>query len=159
MAHKLSIEALDRTLKDIRNNNKTMGGVTVLFSGGFRQTLPVVVCGTWMDGIKASLKRSFMWSTIERLSLTINMRVRFGEEQGVEEFSEVLLQVGDGTLENTDGLINIPPSLGTIVESQEQMIDSVFPGFMNCSTWKVPGSVIVPSSRPPMNKQRRSTRR
>lgn len=43
MANKLSVEALDRTLRDIRESNNTMGGVTVLFSGDFRQTLPVVV--------------------------------------------------------------------------------------------------------------------
>ncbi|XP_022236959.1 uncharacterized protein LOC106477810 [Limulus polyphemus] len=102
------------------------------------------------DEINASLKRSFMWSTIQHLSLTVNMRVRFGEEQGVEEFSEVLLKVGDGTLENTDGLINIPPSLGTIVESQEQLIDSVFLGvheLLNLeSAWLCDCAILTPTN-------------
>ena len=39
-------EALDRTLKDLRNSNKAMGGVTMMFSGDFRQTSPVIVRGT-----------------------------------------------------------------------------------------------------------------
>ena len=36
MSHKKCVEAVDRTLKDIRNNTKIMGGVTVLLSGDFR---------------------------------------------------------------------------------------------------------------------------
>lgn len=42
MAHKGGFEALSRTIKDIRDNDGVMGGVTVLLAGDFRQTLPVV---------------------------------------------------------------------------------------------------------------------
>jgi ATP-dependent DNA helicase PIF1 len=42
MAHKKSLEALDRTLKDLRNNQNQFGGAMILLSGDFRQTLPVV---------------------------------------------------------------------------------------------------------------------
>lgn len=45
MAHKYAFEALDRTLRDIRSNNSLMGGITVLLSGDFRQTLPVIPKG------------------------------------------------------------------------------------------------------------------
>lgn len=46
MANKKAVEAVNRTLQDIRRNQDSMGGVTVLFSGDFRQTLPVVTRGT-----------------------------------------------------------------------------------------------------------------
>ena len=46
MSHKGAIEALDRTLRDLRNSEKVMGGVTVVFSGDFFQTLPVILKGT-----------------------------------------------------------------------------------------------------------------
>ena len=36
MAHKHSLEALDRSLKDIKNNDKLFGGTLLLFSGDFR---------------------------------------------------------------------------------------------------------------------------
>ncbi|XP_050338247.1 uncharacterized protein LOC126764623 [Bactrocera neohumeralis] len=36
MAHKRSLEALDRTLRDLRNNNRCFGGVMILLSGDFR---------------------------------------------------------------------------------------------------------------------------
>ena len=42
MSHKFAVEAIDRTLRDIRNCNAFMGGVTTLLSGDFRQILPVV---------------------------------------------------------------------------------------------------------------------
>lgn len=41
MIHRAHVEALDRTLRDIRSTNKVMGGINVIFAGGFRQTLPV----------------------------------------------------------------------------------------------------------------------
>ncbi|XP_057341623.1 ATP-dependent DNA helicase pif1-like [Microplitis mediator] len=45
MAHKNAIEALNRTLKDIRNSDRIMGGITVVLASDFRQTLPVVPRG------------------------------------------------------------------------------------------------------------------
>jgi hypothetical protein len=41
MAHKKAPEAINRTLQDIRGNNRPMGAVTVL-AGDFRQTSPVI---------------------------------------------------------------------------------------------------------------------
>ena len=58
IAHKKSVEALDRTLRDLRNDNRFMGGITFLFAGDFRQTLPIVVRGTRADEVNACVKRS-----------------------------------------------------------------------------------------------------
>ena len=56
MAHKCNLEALNRSLQDIRDNRGVMGGITVLLAGDFRQTLPVVQRGTRADEINACLK-------------------------------------------------------------------------------------------------------
>ncbi|ESO11455.1 hypothetical protein HELRODRAFT_145658, partial [Helobdella robusta] len=42
MAHKRSLEALDRTLKNLRDNRNIFGGAMILLSGEFRQTLPII---------------------------------------------------------------------------------------------------------------------
>ncbi|KIH42856.1 hypothetical protein ANCDUO_27154, partial [Ancylostoma duodenale] len=42
MAHERALEALDRTLQDIRENNRLMGGVVLVLADDFRQTLPVI---------------------------------------------------------------------------------------------------------------------
>uniref|UniRef100_UPI00358E4945 uncharacterized protein n=1 Tax=Myxine glutinosa TaxID=7769 RepID=UPI00358E4945 len=46
MSHRVALEAVDRTLQDIRNDQTVMGGITLLMAGDFRQTLPVIPRGT-----------------------------------------------------------------------------------------------------------------
>lgn len=41
-SHKRSLEALNRTMKDLRNDAIRFGGSLVLLSDDFRQTLPVI---------------------------------------------------------------------------------------------------------------------
>lgn len=47
MAHKRSLEAQDRTLKDIRDNQNIFGGAMILLSGF--STLPVIPRSTLAD--------------------------------------------------------------------------------------------------------------
>lgn len=39
MSHKKAIEALNRTLQDLRDSSDIMGGMVVLLAGDFRQAL------------------------------------------------------------------------------------------------------------------------
>jgi ATP-dependent DNA helicase PIF1 len=57
MAHKHSLEALNRTLKDIKNIDKLFSGTLLLLSGDFRQTFPVIPHSI-ADDINAYLKSS-----------------------------------------------------------------------------------------------------
>lgn len=75
MSHRAHIEAIDRTLKDLRCNNKLIVGKIFVFAGDFRQTLPVIPKGTRADVINACLKSSPIWSNVEKLYLRTNMRV------------------------------------------------------------------------------------
>lgn len=52
------------------------GGKVILLGGDFRQVLPVIKHGGQADIIESSLKRSFLWSLVKTLHLTINMRVQ-----------------------------------------------------------------------------------
>jgi len=52
-----------------------MGGCTVLFSGDFRQILPVIARGTRANEVNASLNRSYLWPYLKILKLKTNMRV------------------------------------------------------------------------------------
>ena len=49
MAHKKSLEALDRTLQDLRANANPFGRALILLAGDFRQTLPVIPKSTPAD--------------------------------------------------------------------------------------------------------------
>ena len=126
MANKKAVEAVDRTLRDIRRDERHMGNVTFLFSGDFRQTLPVIPRGTRTDEIRASLKRSYLWPRIEQLKLTVNMRAQLGGHSNAQEFSDVLLKIGDGILPEENDQITLPETLGRVVSSEDELISSVF---------------------------------
>ncbi|GMF41136.1 unnamed protein product [Phytophthora fragariaefolia] len=96
MTHRHAFEAVDRSLRDVLNNDEDpFGGKTVVLSGDFRQILPVVMRGTPAETIDACLKSSHLWSRFRQVHLTENMRVRAAHsaETAAElaAFSEFLL--------------------------------------------------------------------
>ncbi|CAN1242016.1 ATP-dependent DNA helicase PIF1 [Linum perenne] len=109
MVHRLSFEAVDRTLCDIMNtptegpNYKPFGGKTVILGGDFRQTLPIVKNGGREDNLGASLTRSYLWNHCTLLELHVNMRINHSISNAATEFdgmqfSDWVLAIGDGKL-------------------------------------------------------------
>ena len=92
MANKNVYETVERTFRDIRGNDRTFGGVTVLFSGDWRQILPVVRHGSRADIVNACLKASALWADVKVMQLSKNMRVNPHEV----EFAQELLTIGEG---------------------------------------------------------------
>ncbi|CAN1818101.1 ATP-dependent DNA helicase PIF1 [Linum perenne] len=127
MVHRLSFEAVDRTLCDIMDtptegvNYKPFGGKTVLLGGDFRQTLPIVVNGGREDNLNASLTRSYLWNHCTLLELKTNMRIIDSTINAAHifeglSFPEWVLAIGDGRIptfacQNNSfaDWINIPP--------------------------------------------------
>ncbi|CAN1812477.1 ATP-dependent DNA helicase PIF1 [Linum perenne] len=131
MVHRLSFEAVDRTLCDLMNTPLSgpqyspFGGKTVLLGGDFRQTLPVVPKGSREDNINASLPRSYLWNFCTLLHLHINMRINS-------------LPIGNGTLPAETFLPSIAADWITVprkflIQSKhnaiEQLITRVYPSF------------------------------
>ena len=56
MVHKNALEALDRTLQDLRGNQTFMGRVVVLLASDYRQTLLVIPKETVADDLTSHLK-------------------------------------------------------------------------------------------------------
>ncbi|GBM12146.1 hypothetical protein AVEN_39482-1 [Araneus ventricosus] len=76
MSHKRAVEALNRTMKDINNNQSVTGGMVVLTASDFRQILPVITKGAPVDKINACLKASPLWEHVKKFNFTTNMRVQ-----------------------------------------------------------------------------------
>ena len=131
MAHRKMLEALDRSLRDIRNTNSLMGGLTVLLSGDFRQTRPVIPKGTPADELNACLKASPLWAHVNKLTLRINMRIHLQQDAAAGKFSEVLLKVGNGAIPaNDQDEIQIPQECGNIVTQPIELLARVYPNLV-----------------------------
>ncbi|PNT67796.1 hypothetical protein BRADI_3g32252v3, partial [Brachypodium distachyon] len=127
--HKYCSEALDRTLRDMLSDsrpvsqNKQFGGITVVLSGDFGQTLPVIPNAKKGHSLKACIVNSYIWHECTVLHLTENMRLASrslspSDRENLRIFAEWLLRVGDGTepyiaIENEpeNAFIQIPQSL------------------------------------------------
>jgi len=64
MAQNMSVEALDHTLKNLRNNQVPFGGALVFLFGDFRQMLPVIPRSAPANEFHVCLKYSTFWSAI-----------------------------------------------------------------------------------------------
>ena len=149
MSHKAAIEALDRTMQDLRKTDKVIGGVPLLLSGDFRQTLPVIPKGSPADEIRACLKASYLWKRIKVFHLQTNMRVTLLGENSA--FTNQLLDVGNGQVpvDADSGSIELPEHCGTVVQSTAELIDKVFPdiatNFPNLS-WIRGRAILAPKN-------------
>ena len=151
MSHKHALEALDRTLQDLRDNHILMGGVVVVMAGDFRQTLPVIPRGTAADELKACLKASYLWRHVRKLRLITNMRVHLQGDIHAGHFSQQLLTLGDGKIpaESTSGLITFPNNFCNIVESIEMLKTCVFPNMrihFNDHQWLCERAILAPTN-------------
>ena len=96
MGHRHIYECIDRSLQFIRDDNQPFGGLTVLFSGDWRQILPVVKRGSRVTTVDATLKNSYIWQQyIHPLSLEQNMRLAKSNEDE-SEFNQFLTDIGNG---------------------------------------------------------------
>ncbi|XP_065640557.1 ATP-dependent DNA helicase pif1-like [Hydra vulgaris] len=125
MIPKHALNAIDRLLKDVCNNNFPFGGKVILFGGDFRQILPVVKRGRPAEVVESCIKCSLQWQWVQKFTLTENMRVRNGEG----DFSEWLLKLGSGTIPGKEedpfkGCIEIPQEC--IIRENKSIVEKIF---------------------------------
>ena len=109
LLHRFQLEALDRTLRDLMNQqNIPFGGKIIILAGDFRQCLPVIPGANWSDIVNACINHSPLWNKFQVQSLTENMRVRASGDPILEHFANWTLSLGDGTINDQQGRIIIP---------------------------------------------------
>ena len=128
MSHKASVQALDRAMRDLSNSNCPMGGCTILFSGDFRQILPIITSGTRADQVNASLKRSYLWPHVTKCELKTNRRIVSSSKDN-RHFSTDLLQIGNGV--NDFITLN---NLCVLVKNVKELTEKIYPDISNIST-------------------------
>ena len=95
MSNRFAVEAVNRTIQDICDNSDSFGGKCIIFSGDFRQTLPILPNANESEIIDLCLNHSTLWNGITHMHLSQNMRL----DHESRSRAEFLLAVGDGTVE------------------------------------------------------------
>ena len=128
MLHRYIVEALDRTFQDILKSTNPFGGIIIVFTGDFKQVLPIVPSGDRAAIVNATLKNSFLWNTMGKFSLTLSMR--HGPE--MRQWVDYLEGIGDGSLNNETGYVELQHV--SMVENISSLVSSVFPDLFNTYT-------------------------
>ena len=150
MIHKKALEAVDRTLRDVRQNDDIMGGLLFVLSGDFRQILPVIPRGTRANEVHSCLKSSVLWCSVETHYLTTNMRARTSslDTETTQHFSEQLLRIGNGDTQTADNKdIQITPELAVLAETPQQLRDEIYPELSAHATdsdWLCQRAILAP---------------
>jgi hypothetical protein len=110
------------------DSDKPFGGITVLFSGDYRQTLPVIVKASREQIVSACLRRSPLWQYVQVFHLKTNRRL--DTEEGSQEWAEFLLDVGCGKRTDADGTITLPESM-RCGDDEQSLIDAVYPNIVH----------------------------
>ncbi|XP_014787083.1 uncharacterized protein LOC106881271 [Octopus bimaculoides] len=124
MTKKGTLEALDWSLKGIRDSTASMGGVTLLLSGDFRQTLPVIPKGSWTDEVHACLKSFTLWPQVKTLSL--NIREHLLGDSTSAAFAEAILALGEGKVPRNDRGDIFISELCNTVDNPSDLLERVF---------------------------------
>jgi ATP-dependent DNA helicase PIF1 len=106
MQSRWCIEAVNRSLQFLMNKpGIPFGGKLMVFGGDFRQVLPVLPKGSRSAIVSMIIKNSHLWDKVKVLHLTINERVnRSGNSIGAKEYSEYLLNIGEGKVPTVNSL-------------------------------------------------------
>ena len=119
MLHRFQLEAMDRTLRDVLDDERPFAGKVLVLTGDFRQTLTVVPRASRAGVVACCITRSYLWSLFRVMKLSINMRVRASGDQELQRFDDWVLSLGDGTaptVRDTD-LVEIDDDLCHKIES------------------------------------------
>ena len=75
MLDRYLLEALDRTLRDLMDDDGAFGGKTLILAGDFGQCLPVVKGASKLDTVRQCINQSPLWKHFRVMQLSVNMRV------------------------------------------------------------------------------------
>ena len=147
MGHKHIYEAIDRTLREVREQDKPMGGLCTVFAGDWRQTLVVIPGGSEAQIVDACLKYSYLWQYVKVFHLRENMRVKLSGSKEVKEFAEWLLTIGNGTC--GENKLSIPRGMLTDEDNLESLTKFVFPdielNYKN-TKWMAERAILCPTN-------------
>ena len=125
-----------------------------MFSGDFRQILPVIPKGNRQDVVHATINSSYLWTHCVILKLTKNMRLQSSgnchDVRELKDFSNWFCNIGDGKIDQeNDGKIIVDFSHDVLVGASDNIIQSIventYPSFLEnvCDVSHMQGKAIL----------------
>ncbi len=117
MCHRYCVEPVDRSLRGITRRNLPFGLKCVLFSGDFRQLVPVICGGSRAQIVHACVKSSALYADFRILRLRENtglssLRNDPSATETALQFPNCLLCLDEGPLKTAeDGMVELPESV------------------------------------------------
>ncbi len=119
MVHRDVADTVERSLRDIMQNNLHFGGKSVLFMGDFKQLLPVVRYGS---GHNCTIQTCHWWHAIRFIHFTKNWRASSNPA-----FATYLEDVGNGRVDLVE------PPAECRVSSYTELIQAVYGDTWDCA--------------------------
>ena len=130
MGNRKVYESIDRTFRELLENDQPYGGKVMLHSGDWKQILPVVQNGGRSETVQASFKASHLWEAVQLLHLEENMRIKNAGDDD-KAFAQYLLDIGNGLIETHpdigQDMIKIPEIMMSKSENLKQLCQEVYP--------------------------------
>ena len=164
MLHRYQLEAMDKTLRDLLDDERPFAGKVLVLTGDFRQTLTVVPRASRAGVVECCISRSHLWSLFKVMKLSINMRVRASGDPELQRFDDWVLSLGDGTAPTIKGtdLVEIDDDLCIKIESNtiedtedekrsmKRFTEMVFPNIeenMKDHSWLDGRAILAPTNK------------
>ena len=137
MGDKALFDTIDRTFKEIRGNREPFGGIVMLFSGDWRQCLPVVQGANRPVIVSHTLKRhDDIWPKVHVRHLSENMRIKNAGEDD-KKYAKFLLDIGEGKIgdlidqKNSVYNVPIPDEMKSQRTNIQEFCNDIFPDIRN----------------------------
>lgn len=132
MAHKLLLECIDRSFRDLRDcQDKLFGGAIMVLCGDWMQCLPVVPLARRAEITNSTVKASYIWSQAKEYKLKTNMRILTAGEEN-KKYANYLLGIGQGTEqvypEHGEFAIKIPEEFKSKAKNLKEFVLEIFDG-------------------------------
>ena len=131
MGSKVLFQALDKTLKILKDIEAPFGGIPTILSADWQQCLTIVQKASPAEIIHQTLKACDLWMEVKKYKLTRNMRVTSNDSYA-KEFCDYLLRIGSGTEETSkdpkigDDMVLIPPHLRSKANNVIEFCNEIF---------------------------------
>ena len=91
--------------------------------------IPVIPSATYADEINTCLKEFYLWRSVSKLSLTLNVRVQLENDPSVSGFSEQLFDIGNDKIQLYEDTqyIRLLENFCNMVATKDELIKSIFP--------------------------------